>query len=237
VVKAGRCQPAGQCSNPSWGAKPQVFETVALWLTATGVCARNVAHFARRVRGLVAAIVVLASAGTGYVGSRIWPLPTVSGHTMHLAAAGDSSSTEPESRDVAPLLGSQVSKSAAATDPSPPPDESSQSAIAGAARLRDTARIEVESSSTSSPDKSAAVLYRSPAGQAHAEGGGPPATSTGSSRSERTAAARRWAPRAKASRAVRGQSVSGARPTVVEFAPNPKPNQASHDFMTRPSSF
>jgi hypothetical protein len=178
----------------------------------------------RRVRVLVAAIVVLASAGTGYVGSRIWPLPTVSGLTMHLAVADDTSSTEPESRDGAPLLGSQVSKSAAATDPSPPLDESSQSIIAGASRLRDTARIEVESSSTSSPDKSAAVLYRSPAVQTHAEGGSPPATSTGSSRSERTAAARRWAPRAKASRAVRGQSVS-----VVEFAPNPRANQASHD--------
>ena len=189
---------------------------------------------ARLVRFLVAAIVVLASAVTGYVGSRIWPLPTFSGSMMHLAAEDNTSSTEPELREGAPLLSSQVSKSAAATDPSAPFDDSSQSVVAGAARLRETARIEVEGSSTGSPDSAVAVLYRSPAGQAYVDGGSAPATITGSTRSEHTAAARRWAPSAKASRAVRGQSTSGAGPAVVEFAPNPKPNQASRRLHGAP---
>ena len=191
---------------------------------------------ARVVRFLVAAIVVLASAATGYVGSRIWPLPTFSGPMVHLAAAGNTSSTEPELREAEPLLASPVSRSAAAIDPRAPFDASSRSVVAGAARLQETARIEVEGTSTGSPNSAVAVLYRSPAGQAHVDGVSAPATSNGASRSERPAAARRWAPRAKAPRAVRGQSASGAGPTVVEFAPNPRPNQASHDFMARPSS-
>ena len=188
----------------------------------------------RRIRVLTAAIVVLASAVTGYVGSRIWPLPTVSGSMMHLAAEGGT--IEPELRDGAPLLTAQVSRSAAATDPSAPVDDPSQSVVAGAVRLPETARIDVEEPSTSSPDAAVAVLYRSPAGQAHAAGGRAPVTSTRSGRGERTTAARRWAPRAKAPRAARAQSTSQAGPTVVEYAPNPKPNQASLDFMARPWS-
>ncbi len=189
---------------------------------------------ARPVRFLVATIVVLASAVTGYVGSRIWPLPTVSSSMMHLTAEDNTSSTEPELREGAPLLASQVPKSAVATIPSASFDDSSQSVVAGAA---ETARIEVQGSSTGSPDSAVAVHYRSPAGQAYVDGGSAPATITDSSRNERTAAPpRRWAPSAKPPRAVRGQSAGGAGPTVVEFAPNPKPNQASHDFMARPSN-
>lgn len=192
---------------------------------------------ARLVRFLVAAIVVLASAVTGYVGSRIWPLPTFSGPMMSLAATGNTGSIEPESREGAPPLAAQVSKPAAATDPSAPFDDLSQSEIAGAARLPETARIEVEGSSTGSPDSSVALLYQSPAAQVQADGGSAPATSKISSRSERPATPRRWAPNARASRAVRGQGTGGAESNiVVEFAPNPKPNQATRDFMARPSS-
>ena len=192
---------------------------------------------ARPVRFLVAAIVVLASAATGYVGSRIWPLPTDSGSIMNLTAA-DNSSPEPELREVPPLSASPVSKSAAATDASAPFADPSQSVVAGAARLRETARTQVEGSSTGSPDSPATVLYRSPAEQARADDVSPPAISTGpSNRRERTATPRRWAPGAKVSRGVRGQTTKGAGPAVVEFAPNPKPNQATRDFMARPSSY
>jgi hypothetical protein len=192
---------------------------------------------ARPVRFLVAAIVVLASAATGYVGSRMWPLPTDSGSIMNLTAA-DNSSREPGLREGSPLPASPVSKSAAATDPSAHFADPSRSVVAGAARLRETARTQVEGSSTGSPDSPATVLYRSPAEQARADDVSPPATSTGSDRrSERTATPRRWAPGAKISRGVRGQSTKGAGPALVEFAPNPKPNQASRDFMARPSSY
>jgi hypothetical protein len=191
----------------------------------------------RPIRLLVAAIVVLASAATGYVGSRIWPLPTDPGSIMNLTAA-DNSSPEPELREGSPLPASPVSKSAVATEPRAPFADPSQSVIAGAARLRETARAQVEGSSTGSPDSPVAVLYRSPTEQARADDVGPPATSTGSGRrSERTATPRRWAPGAKISRGVRGQSTKGAGPALVEFAPNPKPNQASRDFMARPSSY
>jgi len=192
---------------------------------------------ARPVRFLVAAIVVLASAATGYVGSRIWPLPTDSGSIMNLTAA-DNSSPEPELREGPSLPASPVAKSAAATDPSAPFADPSQSVVAGAARLRQTTRHDVEGSSAGSPDPSVAALYRSPAEQARANDVSPPATSTGSGRrSDRTATHRRWAPGAKVSRGVRGQTTKGAGPAVVEFAPNPKPNQATRDFMARPSSY
>ena len=191
---------------------------------------------ARLVRILVAAIVVLASAATGYVGSRIWPLPTNSDPTMILTAA-DNNSTEPELREGAPLHPSQESKSAAATEPSAQVDNPSRSGVAGAARVRETARFEVEGSSTASPDAPVTVPYRTPAEQAHAEGRRAPATSTGAGRNERATAPRRWAPDAKTPRAARGQSTKEAGPALVQFAPNPKPNQASRDFMARPSSY
>ena len=225
-------------------------------------------------RTFVAAVVVVASALTGYVGGLIWPLSTFSGLTMHLAVTGNTS-TEPELKESAPLT-SQVSKSAAATDPIPHQglaaqlvhgradlqvlaavaeaernvvveselvgalphdshfDVSPQSSLADAARLPDPARFNVGGSSTGSLDASVAALHQSPAGQDRSDGHIPVTTTTGTSKSKGTPAARRWAPSAKP-RAERGQGASEAAPSVVEFAPNPSPNQASRDFLARPS--
>ena len=192
---------------------------------------------ARPVRFLVAAIVVLASAATGYVGSRIWPLPTYSGPMMNLTAA-DNSSPEPELREGPPLPASPVSKSAAATDPSAPFDDPSRSVVAGAARLRETARARrggfLDRFSRRTGCRALSELRPSKRVQM-----APAARNKHRPRrrNERTAAPRRWAPGAKISRGVRGQSTKGAGPALVEFAPNPKPNQASRDFMARPSSY
>jgi hypothetical protein len=157
----------------------------------------------RLTRPLVAAIVVLAAAGAGYVGSLLWPLPTISGPAVHLATTM--------------------------------PDVPSPSQPSAVVSLPEKAQTEVRGTSTSSPDSSVAVLHRAPAGQTEANGRIAPKTSTGVSRSERTAAARRTAASAKVSRIARGPGASGAQSNVVEFAANPRPNQSSRDFMAHPS--
>jgi hypothetical protein len=178
--------------------------------------APQVGAAARLTRSLVAVIVVLASAVTGYVGSRIWPLSTFSSITQFVDT-GNTGIAGPEFRDVGPPLSSQASNSIAATDPSASLDASSPSTR----HLPATAQFEAEGSS--------------PAGQARADGRRTPPTSTTSSRNERPAA-RRWAPSATASGIVRRQRAGGAQPSVVEFAPNPKPNQALRNFMAAPAS-
>ncbi len=191
----------------------------------------------RLTRPLVAAVVVLASAGAGYVGSLIWPMPTVSGPEVHLAATGETSSAEPEPREGAPPLSTQLSKPAPATDPIIPydlPSPSQPSAVVTAS-LPEKAQTEVRGTSTSSPNSSVAVLYRAPAEQAHPDGHLAPKTSTGVSRTEGPVTARRKAASVKVSRIVRAPASSAAPPSVVEFAPNPRPNQASRDFMANPS--
>jgi hypothetical protein len=183
-------------------------------------------------RSLVAAVVVLASAGTGYVGSRIWPLSAFSGPAMHLAATGSTSSSEPDSGKGAPHLASGVPKPAAATDPSASVSLASHPQPVETASLPEKARIEVRGASTSSPDSSVAVLYRTPAGQADEDGRSAPKTSRDAGKNERTATRRSAA---SAPRIARGQGSSGAQSSVVEFAPNPRPNQASRDFLASPS--
>lgn len=231
---------------------------------------------ARLKRFLTAAAVVLASAATGYVGSRIWPLTTYSGPVAHTAAAGNTSSPGPQSREGALPLAPQVSGWVGVTEPSaahapvPPPVQeqahppviaatagaarnaeveselvgalphgsvgvSPQSASAGAARAPATAGIEVEHSPTGSP-RSPAALSRSPVEQARADGSIEPAATTEPVESKRASAARRPVQRAR-TRAVRRQSTGQTETGVVEFAPNPSPNQASRDFMARPSSY
>jgi hypothetical protein len=172
-------------------------------------------------RSLVAVVVLLASAVTGYIGSRIWPLSMLSSITQ-LVDTGNAGIAGPEFRQVASPPSSQASNSITAADPSASLDASSQSARAVAVRLPETAQFEAEASS--------------PSGQARTDGRRAPTTNAISSRNERPAAARRWAPSATASRIVRRQRTGGAQPSVVEFAPNPKPNQALRNFMTGPAS-
>jgi hypothetical protein len=194
----------------------------------------------RLTRPLVAAIVVLASAGAGYVGSLIWPMSTDSGPEVHLAATGKTSSAEPETREGAPPLPTHVSQPASVTDPNIPydlPSPSQPSAVVTAS-LPEKAQTEVRGTSTSSPDSSVAVLYRAPAGQAQpADGPVAPKTSTGVGRNDGPVAARRKAASAKVSRVVRvaAPATSAAPSSVVEFAPNPRPNQSARDFMANPS--
>jgi hypothetical protein len=165
----------------------------------------------RLTRPLVAAVVVLASAGAGYVGSLIWPMPTVSGPEVHLAATGKTSSAEPEPREGAPPLSTHVSKPAPTTDPIIPfelPSPSQPSAVVTAS-LPQKAQTEVRGTSTSSPDSSVAVLYRAPAGQAQpADGPVAPKTSTGVVRNDGPVAARRKAASAKVSRVVRAPATT-----------------------------
>jgi hypothetical protein len=151
-------------------------------------------------RSLVVAIVMLASAGTGFAGSRIWPLPTISGPMMHLSVT-DNTGTDPESRVTSPSLAPQVSTSAVASDRSASLDDFPQS---GAVAVKlPTPQIEAEISSTST----------------HARN------------DQRTTAPRHRVASVKASRTAREQRPRTAN--IVEFAPNPRPDQALRDFMGR----
>jgi hypothetical protein len=183
-------------------------------------------------RTLVATIVVLAFAATGYVGSRIWPLPTSSDPVIHLAGTDNTSSTELEAREGAPSLTPQASKSAPATDPSASADLFSQSVLTVAPSLPETAQIKVQGSSTSSPDSSVAVSYQARTGEADPDGRSARKIRTAVSKKEHTAAARRKAASEKVSRIMRApRTSSAAESSVVEFAPNPRPNQTLRDFM------
>ncbi len=187
----------------------------------------------RLTRPLVAAIVVVVSAGAGYVGSLIWPMPMVSDSAMHSAPTGKI--TEP--KESTPPLPTHVSKPAPATDAIIPyelPPSSQPSAVVTAS-LPEKAQTEVRGISTSSPESSVAVLHRAPTEQAQAGGRVVPKTSTVVIRNERPAAARRKAASAKVSRIVRVPATSAAPSSVVEFAPNPRANQAARDFMAHPS--
>jgi hypothetical protein len=186
-----------------------------------------------RKRLLVAALVVLAAAATGYLVSRVWPMSTSVAPATHLAAARDTSSAEPRARERAPSLASPASRLAPAADPAAPADVASPSQPAQVASLPDKAPIEVRSASTSSPDSSAAVLNRAPAGQADADERSAPPSQTGDNKNERAAATPRKAASAKAP--VRGPKTSGAKSSVAGFAANPGANQALREFMAYPS--
>jgi hypothetical protein len=181
-------------------------------------------------RTFVTTIVVLASAATGYVGSRMWPLPTFSEPVIHLATIHNTDSAEPESREDVPPRTSQVSKSAPATDPIAPRELTSQSTLPVAANLPTATQIEVQGASTSSPGSSVAVSYQAPTGQADPDGRNPRKIRARVSEKERAvgrkAASRRVSP------VMRGQRTAGRAPAVVEFAPNPRPNQTLRDFMS-----
>jgi hypothetical protein len=179
--------------------------------------APQVGAAARLTRSLVAVIVVLASAVTGYVCSRVWPLSMFSSITQ-LVDTGNTGIAGPEFREVGSPPSSQASNSIPATKASASLDAPPQSTR----HLPATAPFEAED--------------QAPAGQTRADGRKAPTTNVTSSRNERPAAARRWAPSATASRVVRRQRAGGAQPSVVEFAPNPKPNQALRNFMTGPVS-
>ena len=110
----------------------------------------------RLTRPLVAAIVVVVSAGAGYVGSLIWPMPTVSGSAMHSATTGKISSTEPEAKESTPPLPTHVSKPAPATDaiiPYERPPSSQPSAVVTAS-LPEKAQTEVRGTSTKTAPRS-----------------------------------------------------------------------------------
>jgi hypothetical protein len=154
---------------------------------------------ARLRRSLLAASVVFASAGVGFAGSRIWPLPTFSGPVMHFAVTGNTGSGEPQPSVSIPPLDPLVSKSSAATDRSASLDAASQ------------------------PDP---VIAELPMPQVETED---PTTRT----HIRKGATRRLAASARAYRTVRRQNPSTAAAKIVEFAPNPRPDQALRDFMGR----
>jgi hypothetical protein len=87
----------------------------------------------------------------------------------------------------------------------------------GLAKLPASAEEQSSAPAKPAPD----LLYRAPTEQEHGAPKASPATGThaGVIARRRTASAR-------------NQSTSGTAPGVVEFAPNPRPNQALRDFMS-----
>src|ERR1700730_8890515 len=111
----------------------------------------------RLTRPLVAAVVVLASAGAGYVASLIWPLPTVSGSATQLATTVNTGSIEREPREGAPTPATPVSARAppvSKTVPQPdmtiPFDLPSPSQPSTLVSLPQKSQTEVRGTSTSS---------------------------------------------------------------------------------------
>jgi len=179
----------------------------------------------------VAAIVVLASAGAGYVGSCIWPLSPHSGLMMPFVSTGNTSPSRPEPREVTRPLVPELPKPAAVTNTSASFDVSSQLAPAVAAHLPEPPQIEADGSSSLS--SAAAMLHQAP-GQLHADGHSAPLANTEAGKDQRQVAARR--PVTARGQRVRTQRTRRTESNVVEFAPNPRPDQALRDFMASASS-
>ena len=68
-----------------------------------------------------------------------------------------------------------------------------------------------------------------------AAGPSAPEAATEAGKVARTPAARRKVAHAKVSRHVRAQKAGKAASQLVEFAPNPRPDQPLRDFMARPA--
>lgn len=201
-------------------------------------------------RLLIVTTVVLASAGIGYVGSRIWPLPPSHGPAAHSVTAGDTApaptpqvsgwvgAAEPSTGDtpVAPTAREQTNPPASAeTGRNAAVDKPASShSPAKAAPLPKSAAIESAPSARPPPEESRHDGESSTAAKPQATEG------------EQGAAPARRPPQKARARAVRRQNAGGAGGGVgaagggggstVEFAPNPAPNQAARDFMSRPSS-
>jgi len=188
---------------------------------------------ARLPRLLMATIVVAASAGAGYVGSYIWPLAPAAEESATRPAIVDST---PARDGAAPLT--QVSKPVAATGQSAPVEPPSQSVLAvaaAAASVPATSKIEAEDPSIESRPASAPAPHQAPSGRTQAAGPSAPEANTGPGKVGRAPAARRKVAHAKVSRPVRAQKAGKVGSQVVEFAPNPRPDQPLRDFMARPA--
>jgi|SRR5581483_580535 len=172
---------------------------------------------ARLTRSLIAVAVVAVSAGTGYIASRVWPLPMLSQPTIQLAAPG-----EAHAAGVAPGAGGTAAVQRPLQPDAPVVRTSATSGLPSAAegglsKLPVSAEGQSAAPAAPSPD----LLYRAPTEQEHGAAKASPATGrhAGALARRRTASARI-------------QSTSGTAPGVVEFAPNPRPNQALRDFMS-----
>jgi hypothetical protein len=162
--------------------------------------------------------VVAASAGTGYVASRIWPLPMLSDPTIQLAAPGEAhaASGAPGAEGTTavqrPLQPDAPVIRASAASGLPPAAEG------GLAKPPVSAEEQSAAPAKPTPD----LLYRAPAEQEQGAPKAGPVTGrhAGATARRRTASARNQS------------TSSGTASPVAEFAPNPRPNQALRDFMS-----
>lgn len=182
---------------------------------------------ARLSRALLAAMVVLASAGTGYVGSRILPLSSFSDSEAGAPPTETTRSTQPAATASAPPSSAPVSRPAAIPDPIIPFDLPSPSQPSAMVRAPEKAQAQVLSATAGAPDAAVGALYRAPPAQADADNHRTPKAH------DRTSVIRRKFVSTRLRRG--GQSASASQSSVVEFAPNPRPNQAVRDYMAHPS--
>lgn len=185
----------------------------------------------RLTRSLATGIVVLGSAGIGYAASCAWPLPSSVVPIMHFASTGDASAEGAELGKGAPVA---LSKPTATVEPSVSLDVSPQPPLVVSARLPDPVQAEASGSADPRPTSQIALSQTLPA---HGGASTTPTTSADTGKHKDTTGAGRRAARAKVSRVVRTRAAAPEQTAVVEFAPNPRPNQPLRDFMTsRPAN-
>jgi hypothetical protein len=179
----------------------------------------------RLARLLMATVVVTASAATGYVGSRVWPLPAPEALTMRPAPAPADGTGSAATRETTDPLVAGAPKPVAATGSGP------------AANVPETAKIEAKSPSAgpAASSSSAAAPDQAPPGSAPSVERSVPEGGAIARKAERAPAARRRAAITRVARSVRRTQAGKAKSQVVEFAPNPRPDQPIRDFMGRPS--
>jgi hypothetical protein len=177
-------------------------------------------------RSLLAAFVVLGSAGIGYAGSRIWPLRELLGSETHFAAAAETGPIQPAS---APSLTASNSQLTAKPEPQTSRDPFSHSVPVATVPSASETPTAGRGATTAAPGANVAVLH--PAPPAHADAASEPKTNDDVRNNERATATRRKVESVRAYRPARNQGTIGGAPKPVEFAPNPRPDQASRDYM------
>ncbi len=175
-----------------------------------------------KMPSLLTGAVVVASAVAGYAASLAWPLPAA-----YVAVL--SPSTVAASPDVRALDRASPAQDVAAKPPvadTSPQHERTAAAPAvepePAPQAPATAPVE-----PSAPEKAASAAEPQPASEVRSDGPDNPSVNAPAAREHQRASGRRARRNARVAR-----EPSAGKQAEVQFAPNPRPDQALRDFMT-----
>jgi hypothetical protein len=189
---------------------------------------------ARLVRASVAAVTILAAAGTGYLASRLWPLPTRPQPMVSLASTVSLEARVPEARETQP--GAALAKVPDVTAPAAPSQPAARAEPEGVAAQP---KAEDAAASPVLPAPAVASPAPTPTEQAKADGGEAPKFGEKEPGKARADPPRRDLAAAKLYRAARHQRSGAATSKVAQSPPanaGVRNNPVLREFMGNPAT-